>query len=269
MTLNVYFINVGQGNMIILNFPDGKLLVYDCNITDDNSEDVFKILSEIMPKNEIDIFVNSHRDADHMRGIKKLHEQYPIQHIWDSGVSENTETNEYEDYMDLRRTVGFSEISPNQVWRHNNSVKILNGKRKDLDDINAQSVVLHIDYNGTSLLLTGDTNAPAWKEYIIPSYGDSVKANILLASHHGSRTFIDHDSYESLYTIHLQKIKPEFTIISVGDNSHGHPDEQALKYYKKYTTGSNQGNKVFTTKNNGNMHLELKGNGNWSLHQNQ
>jgi len=70
-----HFLNVGQGNMAVGIFPDGKILAYDCNITNENEAEIFTYLQKIMPKNSIDVFVNSHRDADHMRGIKKLHER--------------------------------------------------------------------------------------------------------------------------------------------------------------------------------------------------
>jgi len=267
----VHFVDVGQGNMQVIIFPDNYVLVYDCNITEDNEQDVFRYLRNIMPNNYIDLFVNSHREADHMRGIKKLDEQYPIRSLWDTEVSANTQAPEYIEYMDFRRGMGSNvhTVEPNQHMTDKPYVRILNGARKDLDDPNTQSIVLHIDHNGSSVLLTGDTDAPTWKDYILKEQGDSVKANVLLASHHGSRSFIDHDSYQYYYVEHLQKISPEFTIISVGDNPHGHPDEEAVKYYEKYTSGSSQGNKIFTTHKHGNIKLELKGHGSWSINHGQ
>ena len=59
------------------------------------------------------------------------------------------------------------------------------------------------------------------------------------------------------------------TIVSVGDNVHGHPDLQAIKLYEKYSRGSKEGNKIARTDINGNIMLELKGEGAWSLHYNQ
>ena len=41
MSIFVHFLNVGQGNMVVVIFPDNEVLVYDCNITQDNEEDVF------------------------------------------------------------------------------------------------------------------------------------------------------------------------------------------------------------------------------------
>jgi beta-lactamase superfamily II metal-dependent hydrolase len=268
--INVHFLNVGQGNMIVVIFPDNKILVYDCNITEDNEESIFNYLEEIMPKYGIDVFVNSHREVDHMRQIKKLHEIYPIGTLWDSGVSGNTDTPEYEEYMDFRRSVTVYEVSAGQYWNDKPNVRILNGKRDGLKDTNAQSIVIHINNNGASVLLTGDTDAKTWRDYIMPESTTKVSSSILLASHHGSITFFDDPRDEkNYYTAHISKINPAMTIISVGDNPHGHPDKKALELYEKYSRGSDKGNKVFRTDINGNMRLELKDNGSWTLHQKQ
>jgi len=59
------------------------------------------------------------------------------------------------------------------------------------------------------------------------------------------------------------------TLISVGTNVHGLPDKKAVELYTKYSTGSNQGKKVFTTESQGNMKLVLKDDGGWSLSPNR
>ncbi len=244
-------------------FPDGKILAYDCNITHENESDVFAYLLKIMPKNSIDIFVNSHRDADHMRGIKKLHAKYPIQCLWDSGVSGNTETPEYKEYMDFRRGVTSYEVTPNQYWTSHPNVKIINGKREDLNDPNSQSIVLHIDYNGASVLLAGDTCASTWMDYIIPELGAGVKSLVLYASHHGSLSFFNEGGEdEDDYTKHIALINPAITIVSVGANPHGHPDNDALIHYENHCYGAANGQKIFRTDQHGNMKLELRGQGN-------
>lgn len=270
MPINVHFLNVGQGNMIVAIFLDNQVMVYDCNITEDNENSIMTYLDKVMPKYGIDVFVNSHREADHMRGIKKLHKIYPIGTLWDSGVSGSTDTPEYEEYMDFRRNVTVHEVGPNQHWTNKPNVRILNGKRKDMSDINAQSVVIHINNNGASVLLTGDTDAEVWKDYIMPESAVSISSSILLASHHGSITFFDDPrDGKNYYTGHISKINPAMTIISVGDNPHGHPDKKALELYGQYSRGSDKGNKVFRTDVNGNMKLEMRDNGSWTIWQNQ
>lgn len=265
-----HFLNVGQGNMAIGIFPDGKILGYDCNITEDNENDVFGYLEKVMPKNSIDLFVNSHRDADHMRGIKKLHEKYPIAGLVDSGVSGNIETTEYQDYMDLRRSINDTyEAEPGQWWTAHEGVKIINGKREGLTDTNSQSIVLHIDYNGSQLLLAGDSDVAAWRDYIIPEIGEGVKSLVLYASHHGSHSFFNEDSENNEdYTGHLEHINPAISIISVGaTNPHGHPKEEALAHYENHCYGTVEtGQKIFRTDHHGNMRVALHGGGTGTIY---
>lgn len=264
----VHFIDVGQGNMTAVLFPDNFVIVYDCNITNENEESVFAYLGRIMPKNNIDLFVNSHRDADHMRGIKKLNAKYPIGTIWDSGVSGNTGTTEYQEYMELRRNKHSIVVEPGQCLQNKPYVKILNGKR-DLDDPNSQSIVLQIDHDGSSVLLTGDTNVSVWREYIMYESINQIKSLVLLASHHGSFTFFNENRDQDYdYTQHLKKISPAITIISVGSNNqHGHPDNDAIKYYESHSYGTvDEKLKIFRTDIHKNMKLELKGNGTGTIY---
>lgn len=91
-----------------------------------------------------------------------------------------------------------------------------------------------------------------------------------MAGHHGSITFFDDPKdTKHYYENHVQGIDPDMTIVSVGNNSHGHPDTKALELYKKNSKGSKQGNKVFRTDKQGNMMLTLKDNGSWNLKKNQ
>jgi len=271
--ITFYFLNIGQGNMAIGIFPDGKILAYDCNITTENEAAVFAYLKKIMPKNSIDVFVNSHRDADHMRGIKKLHAKYPITSLFDSGVSGNIDTPEYTEYMDFRRNITDKyEVTPNQWWTAHTNVKIINGKREDLDDPNSQSIVLHIDHNGSSLLLAGDTSATTWRDYIIPELGTAVRSMVLFASHHGSHTFFNEDrDNDEDYTQHLALINPAIAIISVSDtNPHGHPDPDAITHYENHCYGTvNTKQKIFRTDLHGNMKLELNGDGTGAIYSYQ
>ena len=269
----IHFLNVGCGNMTLIHFPDGTTLLYDCNVTTGNESRVLGYLRKAMgAKKRINIFANSHRDADHMRGVKKVHALYPIGKVWDSGVEgTTTDTPEYRAYMDLRRKVGSKEVEARKRWDYGDArLRCMNSKNPNLSDANDQSLVFKIEYAGRSLLLAGDTSFRPWKENILPSYGDDVKAAILLASHHGSKSFFDDPSDEkNWYVAHIKKIKPAMTLVSVGQNPHGLPDQAALDLYEKHSTGSDKGNKVYTTQSKGNLKLTLTKSGGCSLATNQ
>jgi len=267
--MEIHFLNVGCGTMVLILLPNGKIFMYDCNITDENEHNVINYLDRIIsPSTCIDVFINSHRDADHFRGIKTLHDEHPIKKIWDTSVAGTTTTSsDYQDYMDLMCKISSKIIQPQVFWEYGEAkLRCMNAKWDDYKEPNDQSVVLKIEYKGASLLLAGDTSFKPWKEKILTYYSDSsLKSDILFASHHGSIAFFDDPSDEKYYENHIKKIKPSMTIISVGPNSNNLPDEKALEIYEKHCSGSRQGNKIFTTEDKGNMRLILKDDGGWSL----
>ncbi len=281
MSTTLNFVDVGQGNMTLLQLDDGKVLMYDCNVTDDNEDAVLGyVAKQIGWGTALDVFVCSHRDADHMRGVKKVHEHFPIQLIWDTGVTGTTpNSSEYGDYMDLRRQVGCREVEARKRWDYGNTrLRIMNSKNDDLaDDANAQSIVIKVeqrdmknDITYGSVMLCGDTDAVTWQN-IQKSYSDSdLSCTLVLGSHHGSIAFFDDPGDDKhYYTAHMKAMAPAMTILSVGDNAHGHPDPKAIDLYEQYSSGSDKGNKLYRTDLQGNMRVKLKDGGGWSLSKNQ
>jgi competence protein ComEC len=277
MPTEVHFINVGQGNMTLLKLANGKVYLYDCNVTNANEVDVLAYLRrQIGIGTGIDVFICSHRDADHIRGIKKIHAKFPVQHVWDSGAVGTTPyCTEYLEYMQLRRSVRFTEVKHKTFYDCGNTrLWIMNAKNDDLaDNANAQSIVVKVVHrdndsntNHGSVLLTGDTDAVTWQN-INKHYSKSdLSCSILLASHHGSITYFDDPTDEKNYYIdHLKAKSPAMTVVSVGNNAHGHPDVKALSLYEKYSRGSDRGNKVYRTDEKGNIKLILKDGGGWTL----
>ncbi len=260
--------------MVLLHLSDGTTILYDCNVTEENAADILTHLSWAMgSKRNIDIFVCSHRDSDHMRGIKLVHSRHPIQKIWDSGVPGTTpSSSEYGAYMDLRRKLPLVEVESRKKWDFGDTlIRVMNSKWPDYSDANTQSIVLKVEYGGSSVLLAGDTDYRPWKEKILPFYvTNKLASSILLAPHHGSITFFDDPSdTKNYYLSHIKKISPAMTIISVGPNVHGLPDSKAVELYSHFSSGSNKGNKVYRTDKQGNMKLALKPGAHWTIWKNQ
>lgn len=275
MSTEIHFIDVGQGNMVLIKAMSGNYYLCDCNVTNDNEDMVLGYLGNVIGwGTNISAFICTHRDADHMRGIKEIHKYFPIGSIWDSGHPGTTTTStEYIEYMDLRRNIG-SQVKKRLTYQDLGMTRLryLSAKDERLEkNANAQGLVIKVEHwnsknCGSSTILTGDCDAETWRYGIMKDYASSdVKTSILMGAHHGSNTFFDDPAdTKNYYTAHIQAIKPAMTVISVGDNSHGHPDKKAIELYKKYSTGSDKGNKVFTTQDKGTMKLTLKDSG-WSL----
>lgn len=274
--MDIHILNVGCGNMALAVNPDGSRFVIDCNITEENLDSILAYVKRIFGQGSaIDVFVNTHRDADHMRGIAEINKYYPVKQIWDSDVpGTTTDSIEYLSYMNLRRSVKSRVVSP-YTYDSRGSAKYrwMNGKHEDYTDVNQQSLVLKIEYQsiGCSVLFASDTDFRPWMEKILLKYNaTNLKSAILIAAHHGSNTFFDDPSDEkNYYTGHIKKILPEMTLVSVGPNQHGLPDKKAIELYEKYSKGSNSGNKVYTTEEKDHMKIVLKDDGGWSLSVNQ
>ena len=254
--------------MSLIETSNGKKFVFDCNITDDNEDDVLGyVANQIGWYTELDAFICSHRDADHMRGINKLHANFPIQEIWDSGYpGTSTDTTEYRQYMQLRRQIGV--VVKEKLKRQDfgrTRFRYLSAQDDRLaKNANAQGIVLKVEHRSAnnsslegSVMLTGDSDAETWGYGIQKDYNDGdLSCDLLVAGHHGSITFFDDPGDKAHYHIsHVKAMGPDMTIVSVGNNSHGHPDAKAIELYKKYSKGSNKGNKLYRTDKKGNMNL--------------
>ena len=233
-TLTFHLFDVGEGLMCLIVFPDETTMLFDCNIKDGSESRILELLSKNIPNRYdegndeftqwIDIYVNSHRDIDHMRGLDEVVKQFPIKAIWDLGqAGSGTENDDYSYYMSLRRnikekygddavivpvpsSVPLRNFGGAQVFCLSSSGNyeekkafmsfsayefqyMLLSKKAKIQHGN--SIVLTIQFAGRSLMLTGDSDWLAWRDDIIPNFQESglLKTNIFIASHHGSRSF--------------------------------------------------------------------------------
>lgn len=278
MATIIHFIDVGQGNMVLIETHSGKKFVFDCNITNDNEDAVLQyVADQIDWGTPLDAFICSHRDADHIRGIKKLHADFPIGKIWDSDYpGTTTDSSEYREYMSLRREVGPKVIKRNTRQDFGRTrFRYMSAKDERLPkNANAQGIIIKVEQRTadgettlSSAMLTGDSDAETWRYGVMKDYSSNdVKSSILMAGHHGSITFFDDPGdTKHYYEAHTKAIKPAMTIISVGENGYGHPDTKAIDLYKKHSTGSNKKNKIRRTDKDGNIKLTLKEESGWSL----
>ena len=166
--MDMHILDVGCGNMALIVNPDGSRYVIDCNITTENKVTILRYTKNVFGAGvKIDAFINTHRDADHMRGITDLHAQHAISEIRDTDVpGTTTDSPEYLAYMRLRRSVKCVTIEPRKfVDRGDAKYRYMNGKWDDYTDTNEQSAVVKIEYKtpGCSVMFAGDTNYRPWK----------------------------------------------------------------------------------------------------------
>lgn len=223
--LEVTFLNVGQGDAILVTTPGGKQMLIDGGATHIVLEEVAKHISYF--DSTIDIVVATHPDADHVTGLIPVLQKYNVATVVTSNVTGSTGI-----FTDLTEKIN-DEGAIVHVARKNDTIDfgdgvsayILYPKNQIAKDTNDGSVSMVITYGGHSFLLSGDLSSAYERELI----DDSVPKHVTVwkAGHHGSRT----SSSELL----LSYIRPEYAVISAGkDNDYGHPHVEVLERFQKY-----------------------------------
>ncbi len=302
--LSFHVLNVGEGLMVLIVFPDKTTMLYDCNLIQEGKDAVIKFLGQHIHSRYdaskkqdvqwIDVYVNSHRDLDHYRGLSDVHDAFEIKSIWDSGRSgETTQDSDYQYYMRLRRTLmeqhgndavyipvpsttSLCTFGGAQIYCLSSSESV--SEKASLEEKakiqHTEAIVLAVHYAGRSILLTSDSDWKAWKEKIIPTFAKSgiLKATILLASHHGSRSFFTDEGQnehidieanpETTYLEHIDHISPDIVLISCGDyEQFHHPNSEALAIYKSKAPNK----QVYTTKEKDHFSGFIDGSGKWTV----
>ncbi len=242
--LRVTFIDVGQGDSALVEFPGRKKMLIDGGGSNYGSFDVGEnIVSPFLWRKgikKIDYLVSTHPHPDHMAGLAAVLENFKIKEFWEA--LSYPEDPYYAQVM---------ETLPQDIYKR----KLLQGDVLNLDGINIEalhphswsasdsahsnnlSLVLRIsDHHGTAFLFTGDIEAAAEQEILSQSL--RPHAAVLKAPHHGSNSSSSHEF--------LQAVSPQFLVISVGEyNRYGFPHPQALARYASI------GAKVYRTDHHG------------------
>jgi len=258
--------------MVLIDAADGKAFLCDCNVTEANAARVIAYLKHVLRGRRIAVFICTHRDADHMRGVNRIHRAIGIDQVWDCGLpGGNPSSPEGEEYMRMRRAVPHAVLRGGTTGDYGATrLHILSAADDGLpDDCNAQSIVIKVEQIGNargSAILTGDSDVSTWKAILDRyRYSDILASEILLGSHHGSWTFFDVGEDGYYYPAHVRAINPAMTVISVGPNVHEHPHPLAVQMYKRHSRGSQDGHRVWRTDQDGTMMLQIHERDGWTL----
>lgn len=214
--LEVHFLNVDQGDSILLKGPDFTILI-DAGRHDRN--DVLPQLQAI-GVTSIDLFVGTHPHADHIGQAWRVFQAYPVAEAWMSGDVETTVT--FERTLDAIEAegAGYTEPRAGEVYNIGSArLEVLNPAHLGFEDINDGSIVIRLVFGSVAFLFTGDAEAVAETEML--DSGRNLQAQILKLGHHGSSS--------SSTLEFLQAVDPEIAIWSAGqDNDYGHPHPSTI-----------------------------------------
>ncbi|MCM3698446.1 ComEC/Rec2 family competence protein [Paenibacillus macerans] len=216
-SLRVIFLDVGQGASQLLISPSGKTMLIDAG---NNSEEqhMLDYLREY-GVTRLDIVIGSHPDADHIGGLDRVIENVDVGQIYMPKVSSNTKT--FESLLRAIRGKGLKVKTAKAGlaldWDEQVRVDMI-APVTMTDDNNNMSAVVKVSYGDTSFLLTADAERES--EGAMIDSGADLRADVLLVGHHGSKS--------STSPRFLDRVRPEYAVIQVGDNSYGHPTKTVL-----------------------------------------
>jgi competence protein ComEC len=215
---SLYFVDVGQGDGMFLDYGTGVLVV-DAGRRE-MGERVVAALSRD-GKSKVDFLAASGHDADHAGGLIEVMNSLPVESVWDSGSQKGTVT--FREFKALASQRNFSVVTRGRVFWLNNftSVTVLNPVQPlEFQDENDNSLVLRVTVGRVSVLLEGDCEEVCEKSIL--ASGLNVSSQILKVGHHGSRT--------SSSQVFLNAVSPRIALIGVGEgNAYGHPHEEVLQ----------------------------------------
>jgi len=277
------FLYTGQGESTLLVIPNGSGIddyIYVLVDSDKDNEkkeiDLVKMFKDLfISKGKLRTFINTHPHNDHIGGIREVYDEVGFNEVWHSNHKPGGKhKSKYEDLKYVIDKVGKSNEyflkgtdDKNKIRKSDDTeiikklgdvdFQVLSPAEYLCDDIDEDSAdernrriheqcgVIKFTYgkDPQSIIITGDSDKTAWKDHITDHHKNNLKAIILSASHHGSRTFFkDGEEDTDVYEAHIENIKPEYVIISAPkkeDSPHDHPHDDAIELYEKHVSEDN------------------------------
>jgi competence protein ComEC len=223
--LHVSFLDVGQGDAILIQTPNGQ------DILIDGGPDLQKINLELSKKlpfwdRTIDLVVCTQPQADHITGLVEVLLRYKVRQVLEPGVSYNSSI--YQEWCNLVEDKGIEY----NIARAGQEIDLGDGIKIEVlnppeslwkgtsDDVDNNGVVLRLSWGKVSFLFTADIREEV--EFELIGQRANLKSTVLKVAHHGSKT--------STTSQFLAAVAPEVAVISVGaDNTFGHPSPEVME----------------------------------------
>lgn len=231
--LRITCLDIGQGDGIVLEIPDGGVFLMDCGSSNKKNTAQYQLLPYLKSRgiSHINGIMISHTDKDHISGIMELLEfmEQGLTSVRSDALilpdwEEPPEV--YNTLIHLAQSAGMKVLqveSGNSFRMGEAGFHILAPAKDALGvDVNEEGMVVELEYRDFRGLFTGDAGEPAEKA-ILNRLRD---VDFLKVGHHGSR-------YSSCQEF-LDQVKAEIAVISCSDsNTYGHPSPETTLRLKK------------------------------------
>ncbi len=255
-TLKIHFIDVDQAKAILVCAPTGEFMLVDAG-SDASEPQLLSYLDDINPE-QLEIAVFTHPHEDHIGGADAVLREYTAKKILLPDVSvQTTPFEKMLEQMEMQAENGSEIIVPEigDIFELGGvDVTILSPEIASEENLNNSSIVMRLEWEEASVLLTGDAEKDIELELV--TSGVNLEADVLDAGHHGSDT--------SSTDEFLDAVDPEIMVISCGvDNSYGHPalsvidrlNDRRIPFYRT----DKQGTVVVSLDRNGKIDVEVSG----------
>jgi competence protein ComEC len=170
--------------------------------------------------------VLTHPHSDHLTGLVEVLKRYQVEQVLYPDLK-NYDSPLYKEWLGLidEKDIPYTTAQAGQVIDLGDGImiSILNPQTSPLSDtesaIDNNGVVLRLDLGGVSFLLAADIGWEA--EFELIAERDDLASTVLKVGHHGSDT--------STTPEFLAAVNPQVAVISVGENSFGHPSNEVIK----------------------------------------
>jgi len=230
--LELAVIDVGQGDGLLVIFPDGKRMILDgggipsfgnrAKSQLDVGEDV--VAPYLWDRNirDVDVVALSHAHDDHIGGLPALVSDFRPRELWTGATPDSPAWRVLRDRAQRLGVKIMPLLAPQRFAWGGAQIEILAPFADYVpagEPTNDDSLVMRVRYGKHSFLLCGDAERPI--EYRMLSENELQPADVLKVGHHGSHT--------SSTQAFLDAVRPVFAIVSVGqDNSYGHPHADVI-----------------------------------------
>ena len=222
--LTVDFIDVGQGDAILVRSPQGLAMLIDAG--DNTEEDRMVQFLQDKGIKKLDYVIGTHPHADHIGGLDKVIRTFDIGQIYMPKKAHTTKT--FKDVLLAVKEKGYkiqtAKAGVTLDLGEGVEVQMVAPVRDTYEDMNDYSAVIRLSYGDTSFLFTGDAEKISEDQMLDGKY--PLQSTVLKVGHHGSIT--------STTDEFLKAVSPTFGVISSQkDNSYGHPHKEIIKKLEK------------------------------------
>lgn len=272
--LKIIFLDVGQGDAIFIETPNGKQILIDAG----PNGSVVRELSHFIPfyDRTLDLLIATHSDLDHVGGFPEIIKRFHINSFAKNSITDSDHLNtEIKDMLDNQKINQTVLNAGDKILLDSDNVIYLEIlwpiKNNEIKDNNDNSIITRLVYDHVSIMLTGDASTEIEKVLIeifseiedLEKASNSalrLKSQILKSGHHGSRT--------STSEKFIQATDPEFVIISTEkDSRFGHPHVEVLENIEKFSqqriSESKKAVEILSTAEIGSIYFQSDGKNVW------